>query len=201
MNIFISSYPPLGQVSVVEKVTTFFTVAIEVKPDHISNLCQASLWHSDGEDQNWLEECMSPWPNSSDPPIVLHASKKQQIYGQIFFTAMLDIKLIKRFTIKFRNSPDQPWNWSRDLSGISDGIIILKHISLEKDTSDDLRYYIPGLSPLLQSNKSAGKYIGMVLWSIEASIEAARKDKSRWKTINFGMPWGKMGFLRYLKSR
>jgi hypothetical protein len=196
MKAYISTYPPLGQVTQIDKTTSVFTALLEVDESRASDQWQISLWHSEGKE--WREVPMDPVRSLAAHPTVLQASKSSfgVSLARLYFTTPLVIHLPTNFTIKFRGSPDQSWKWVKDHQGTTDGIVMLKTVTDQEAISSDLGDYIEGLNPILKSKNYRSQSPGTTLWSVEAPVEAAAGAKSTFKDIKFGLPWGEGKFLR-----
>lgn len=197
MKAYISTYPALGQVSLVEKTTSVFTTLLEVDESRASDPWQVSLWHSEG--QEWREVPMEPLKETSAHPAVLQA--KKSTFGipliPLYFTTPLAIHPPTNFTIKFRGSPNQSWKWVKDHQGSLDGTVILKLTTSQHAISSNLGDYFEGLNPVLKSRNCRSQSPGTTLWSVEAMVDAADGAKSEFANIKFGLPWGKGNFSRW----
>lgn len=196
MKAYISTFPALGQVTQIEKHTTVFTALLEVDESRVSDPWQVSLWHSDGKE--WREVPMEPSMKASNHPTTLQKSANH--FGsplkKLYFTTPLAIHLPTSFTIKFRNGSSQGWKWVKDHQGNTDGIVLLKSVTSQDAISSNLGDYVEGLNPDLKSTNHRSQSPGTTLWSIEASVEAADGEKSTFKDIKFGLPWGTGKFSR-----
>lgn len=194
MKVYISTYPPLGQVTQIDKRTTVFTALLEVDESRAKDKWQLSLWHSEGKE--WREVPMDPLINAEARPTMLQKSKLGTGLTHLYFTTPLAIHLPTNFTIKFRGSSDQSWKWVRDHQASTDGIVMLKTVTGQDAISSELGDYIQGLNSALKSKNYRSQSPGTTLWSVEASIEAADGEKSTIKDIKFGLPWGSGKFSR-----
>jgi hypothetical protein len=196
MKAYISTYPPMGQVTQIDQSTSVFTALLEVDKSRAADLWQVSLWHSEGKE--WRECPMDPVRNASAHPTSLQSAKP--VFGsslhRLYFTTPLAIHLPTNFTIKFRNGSDQSWKWAKDHQGTQDGVVMLKAVTSQYAISRSLEDYIEGLNPVLDSKNYRSQSPGTTLWSVEAPIEPADGEKSSIKDIKFGVPWGQGKFLR-----
>ncbi|KAI6714138.1 hypothetical protein JHW43_003359 [Diplocarpon mali] len=197
MLAYISTFPALGQVTQIEKPTTVFTALFEVDPGRVSDLWQVSLWHSDGED--WREVPMNPVTKAAARPTELQIAKASDVPGlaKLYFTTPLAIHLPTNFTIKFRAGPEDAWKWVKDHQGTTDGTVVLSTVTSQDFISSDLGDYITGLNPILKAKNYRSQSPGTTLWSVEAPIEGADQEKSAFKNIEFGLPWGSGKFSRW----
>jgi hypothetical protein len=196
MKAYICTYPPLGQVTQIDKSTTVFTALLEVDESRASDPWQLSLWHSEGK--QWQEVPMDPLRTVEAHPTVLHGSKtsSEPALTRLYFTTPLAIHLPTNFTIKFRGGADQSWKWVKDHQGTADGIVMLKSVTSQDAISSDLGDYVQGLNPILKSKNYRSQSPGTTLWSVETLVEAADGEKSRIQNIKFGLPWGQGKFSR-----
>lgn len=196
MKAYISTHPPLGQVTQIGQSTSVFTALLEVDESRATDAWQVSLWHSEGKE--WRECPMDPVRNLSAHPTTLQASKPA--FGsplhRLYFTTPLAIHLPTNFTFKFRNGSDQSWKWVKDHQGTQDGIVMLHSVTSQDAISSNLEDYIEGLNPVLHSKNCRSQSPDTTLWSVEATIEPAAGEKSTIKDIKFGLPWGQGKFLR-----
>jgi hypothetical protein len=196
MKAYICTYPPLGQVTQIDKSTTVFTALLEVDKSRASDSWQLSLWHSEGK--HWQEVPMDPVRSVEAHPTSLQASNSatEPALTHLYFTTPLAIHLPTNFTIKFRGGAQQSWKWVKEHQGTQDGIVMLKSVTSQDTISSELGDYVQGLNPVLKSKHYRSQSPGTTLWSVEASIEAADGEKSRISNINFGLPWGQGKFSR-----
>jgi len=196
MKAYISTYPALGQVTVIEKTTKLFTALLEIDEGRASDPWQVSLWHSDGKE--WREVPMEPLTKVAAQPVALQAVRDS--FGhpltRLYFTTPLAIHLPTNFTIKFRGSPDQSWKWVKDHQGTLDGTVILKTVTSQDALSSNLGDYFEGLNPELTYKNYRSQSPGTTLWSVEASVNPADGAKSTLEDIKFGLPWGAGKFSR-----
>ncbi|KAF4635078.1 hypothetical protein G7Y89_g3021 [Cudoniella acicularis] len=197
MKAYISTFPALGQVTQIDKITTIFTALLEVDESRASHPWQISLWHSDGE--QWREVPMDPLRNTSSHPVALQPAmiNSGASLTRLYFTTPLAIHLPTNFTIKFRSGPDQAWKWVKDHQGTFDGIVIMKTVTSQTAISSNLEDYVEGLNPILKAKNYRSQSPGTTLWAVEAPIDAADGDKSTIKEIKFGLPWGAGKFTRW----
>ncbi|TVY18474.1 putative galactinol--sucrose galactosyltransferase 6, partial [Lachnellula arida] len=197
MKAYISTFPTLGQVTQVDKHTTVFTALLEVDESRAKDPWQLSLWHSEGKE--WREVPMDPLSNASSHPTALQ--KPNSLFGsaltKLYFTTPLAIHLPTTFTIKFRSSSDQSWKWVRDHQGTQDGTVMLKSVTSQDALSSNLGDYVEGLNSELKAKNYRSQSPGTTLWSVDASIAAAEGEKSTFKDIKFGIPWGTGKFSRW----
>jgi hypothetical protein len=196
MKAYICTYPPLGQVTQIDKSTTVFTALLEVDKSRASDSWQLSLWHSEGK--QWQEVPMDPVRSVEAHPTSLRASNSaaEPALTHLYFTTPLAIHLPTNFTIKFRGGAEQSWKWVKDHQGTQDGIVMLKSVTSQDAVSSELGDYVQGLNPVLKSKHYRSQSPDTTLWSVEASIEAADGEKSRISNIKFGLPWGQGKFSR-----
>lgn len=196
MKAYICTYPPLGQVTQIDKTTTVFTALLEVDDSRASDPWQLSLWHSEGK--QWQEVPMEPLRTVDAYPTTLQSSKvsSEPALTRLYFTTPLAIHLPINFTIKFRGGADQSWKWVKDHQGTADGTVMLKSVTSQDAISSDLGDFVQGLNPILKSKNYRSQSPGTTLWSVETSVEAADGENSRIQNIKFGKPWGEGRFSR-----
>ncbi|KAH8816375.1 glycoside hydrolase family 36 protein [Xylogone sp. PMI_703] len=199
MKAYICSYPPLGQVTPIDKSTDVFTALLEVDESRATSPWQVSLWYSEGVE--WKERPLTPVKSETTCSQSLQAPETTANLGlkKLYFTTPLAVHSPTKFTIKFRSGPEEPWKWVHDHQGIGDGVILLKSISAQDSVSggQSLNHYIEGLNPSFKVENCRSQSPGTTLWSVEASIEPAVGESSVIKDVVFGLPWGKGKFLRW----
>ena len=196
MKAYISTYPPLGQVTQVDQSTSVFTALLEVDASRAAHSWQISLWHSDG--QEWRECPMDPITDVAARPTTLQASVPAfgSLLHCLYFTTPIAIHLPTNFTIKFRTASNHPWKWLKDHQGTQDGVVMLKTVTSQNDISSNLKDYIEGLNQVLDSKNYRSQSPGTTLWSVEALIQPADGEKSNITDVKFGLPWGQGKFSR-----
>jgi len=193
MLAYISTFPALGQVTPIEKSTSFFTALLEVDESRVNDHWQISLWHSEGKE--WHEVPMDQSLKSSSHPTCLQLPSNSGL-RKLYFTTPLAIHLPTTFTLKFRNGPNGSWKWVKDHQGSNDGIVMLKTVTSQDAISSKLTDYIENLNPALQTKNHMSQSPGTTVWSVEAPVAAADGTKSKFEDIKLGVPWGSGKFSR-----
>jgi hypothetical protein len=196
MKAYISTFPPLGQVTEIDHSTSLFTALLEVDESRAADAWQISLWHSEGEGKEWREVPMDPVKNASSHPTSLESPKITSNLRKLYFTTPLAIHLSTTFTIKFKNHSDQSWKWVKDHQGVADGIVMLKTVTSKDAMSANLSDYVANLNPSLRTKNHLTQAPGTTLWEVEFEVPAAQGDKSAISDIKFGLPWGYGKFSR-----
>lgn len=192
MKAVITSYPPLGQVTLVEGATTTFIVLLETDKSRATDAWGVSLWYSQGEE--WREQELNLVDENVDLPLVIQIPVGTSSH-HLYFITTVDIVSSMSFTIKFRSAPDQPWEWVKDQQMALDGIVLSK-TKISKSRTEDLDDLIKDLNPIVKATKVLSQSPDTSVWSVTAPVEAADVEKSAMVNIKFGLPWaGKI--LRY----
>jgi hypothetical protein len=195
MKAFISTYPALGQVTLIDHNTSVFTALLEVDESRASEKWQVSLWHS--EEKEWREVPMDPVRNPTAQPATLQSKNLSGLgLHRLYFTTPLAIHLPTSFTIKFRNGTDSSWKWVKDHQKSQDGIVMLKTVTSQDSISSNLEDYIHNLNPALETKNFRSQSPGTTLWSVEAKTKSADGEISNIQDIKFGLPWGHGKFSR-----
>ncbi|EPE27416.1 (Trans)glycosidase [Glarea lozoyensis ATCC 20868] len=197
MKAYISTFPALGQITLIDKNTTIFTALLEIDSSRASEPWQISLWHSEGS--QWQEVPMDPLRDEKAQPTALQPSMKSEDghLTRLYFTTPLAIHLPTSFTVKFRSSPDHAWKWVKDHQGTFDGTIIMKSVTSQDAISSELKDYVEGLDPAFKTKNYRSQSPGTTLWTVEVPVEAADGEKSTIKEVKFGLPWGQGKFSRW----
>ncbi|KAI0169148.1 glycoside hydrolase family 36 protein [Hypoxylon sp. FL1284] len=192
MHTKISSYPPLGQVTQLgEDSTSFrFLALLEVGSEHAKDPWEVAVWHSSATG-DWVETLLSPI-SGTDSPFSLQSISPSRTF--LYFCGP-DIHSSLQFTLKFRNSRNQPWRWSREVSGIADGVVLITPPTPSNDAQTSLSDVIHGLNPDLKVEGAASQTPRTQLWTINADVGPSQDDCSAYTDIELGTPWG--GSLRY----
>lgn len=192
MRFLLSSHPPVGQVTQVASREVLFRAILEVDQTRASKPWQVALWHChDGGGGDWAESALVPTPSGSEPCVLqsLDAS-----LARLHFSASFPVDPPLRFTLKFREAPDQEWRWVRDVHGIDDGVVIGTTGPAQGDVNEGPEDIIHGLDPSVKVKSAPSQCPGTQLWTFEATVRGADGDTSSSSDIELGLPWG--GFLR-----
>ncbi|KAI1077419.1 glycoside hydrolase family 36 protein [Whalleya microplaca] len=191
MSPTISSYPPLGQVTQLKHDAVDFVALLEVEETHAGDPWEVAIWHcSTGSE--WEEKLLSP-VSHGDSPFSLQAASTSNTL--LYFQSRISVSSPWRFTLKFRNGPDQTWNWVCEEQGIADGVVVINPEQLRNKQQSELSSIIQGLNPDLKVRGAASQVPRTELWTVEASIGPADDDHSAYADVELGTPWG--GALRY----
>jgi hypothetical protein len=188
MKAYLSTFPSLGQVTVIDESTRNFTAVLEVDEARASEPWQVSLWHSDGGE--WHEVPLERVESSTTVHTTLQTSDSGSGLTKISFRAALPNTLPMNFTVKFRNGEDQTWKWARDHQGSGDGLVVLKSVTSQNAISGSLGDYVEDLNPSLEFTNHRSQSPGTTVWTVELPIEAASGEVPTVKDVRFGVPWG-----------
>ncbi|ROW14847.1 hypothetical protein VPNG_03820 [Cytospora leucostoma] len=190
MGATVSTWPPLGQLTQVQKARVAFIAVLEVPVDQAKQPWEVALWHSTGEGSDWTETILSPTQKTTSTLQQPNGSiSRSEFEGDISVQSLLD------FTVKFRSGPDQPWRWIRDEQGLGDGIVILSSDLTTSALPDDFGGILQGHDPNLTVKSIQSQCPGTRLWALKATVQGATGDDSTFADINLGLPWG--GFLKW----
>ncbi|KAI1103611.1 glycoside hydrolase family 36 protein [Jackrogersella minutella] len=192
MEVNISSYPPLGQITQLKDKSFQFIALLEVENDLIDNPWEVTVWHS-SVDGDWSETPLSLIPDDDDYSLLPHANKPSNTL--LYFRAPFFVPSSINFTLKFRNGHDQPWKWSGDISGSTDGVVIFNPANPLLRMAVNLSDIIHGLNLELSVKPTASQTPNTQLWTINAGVSPAEDDRSTYADVELGTPWG--GALRY----
>lgn len=196
MEATITSYPPLGQVTLINESMAAFVILLETDPSRASNLWEVSLWYSFGE--AWQESCLKPHSESPNNLLSTLQTSAGVALHRLYFRVDLEISRAMVFTVKFRSGPDQTWKWVKDHQGSLDGTILSKS-KIPVTQSGNLSDYVEDLNPILETRKVISQSPNTTVWSITAPVSAANGEESAIVDLKFGLPWaGKI--LRYVNG-
>lgn len=193
MKTYISTFPPLGQVSLVDQDTTNLTALLEVDESRASDPWEVLLWHL--ENGEWQGTPLVRSQDVSKHPTYLRGER--QAAAHLYFVTHDAIPLPRSFTVKFRPAPDQSWRWAKDHQGIQDGSVVLRTVTAQEAISTSLGDYIEHLNPELKYTNHRSQSRGTTLWEVSASVPAASSEQSTFVDVSFGLPWGGGKFSRY----
>ncbi|RNJ54085.1 hypothetical protein D7B24_000942 [Verticillium nonalfalfae] len=166
MEAIIQSYPPLGQVTQVQRGLISFSVILEVPQARQEEPWQVSLWGS-SDAADWVETPTSLLPPETAPTAL---GSSTEGVARLFFNAVIDAQASLQFTLKFRHGEDEPWRWTRDELGLNDGHVIVNTSSVR----NGLPWYGPGNPGL---HRDMGKHL--VLLAISGLNNVAAMFQSR----------------------
>lgn len=191
MGASVSVYPPLGQVTQVQKENIQVTALLEVPTDQAQQSWEVALWHSTGGSQDeWVETPLLPTEKTPSTLQNIDSSVSRS-----WFSGQLSVQSLINFTVKFRSGSDQEWRWSRDEQGFSDGTIVVNTTTTTSALPDDFSEILQGYDSGISVRSTQSQCPGTRLWTIETHVEPAKGDDSTFTDVTLGVPWG--GFLRY----
>jgi hypothetical protein len=186
MEAIITSYPPLGQVTLVDGTTIAFTVLLQTDKSGVSNRWEVSLWHSGVNE--WRESPLKS-VTSSDANIPMLSQASNDVHAhRLYFTVSVEVISPMSFTMKFRTAPDQPWRWVKDYQGTIDGTVLSK-FKFHKTRTEDLNDLIKNLNPIVEAKQVLSQSPDTTVWSATVPVPAADGEKSRMIDVCFGLPW------------
>lgn len=188
MGAAISVWPPLGQVTQVQRGNVGFIALLEVPTDQAKQPWEVALWHSAGGD--WNETILSP---AERTPSTLQTPNDSVV--RTWFQGVVPVNSLINFTVKYRSGSEQEWRWIRDEHGVGDGTVVLSSNQTTEALSDDFNKILKGYDPSISVKPCQSQCPGTRLWALEASVEAAKGEDSTFVDFNLGLPWG--GFLRW----
>ncbi|KAG6290122.1 hypothetical protein E4U46_002036 [Claviceps purpurea] len=185
MKALIQSYPPLGQVSVVQTGSQSLIVVLEVSADQEHDPWEASLWMSVDEEE-WHEVILARSEDDLKPQML---QKQFATRKFLYFSCRICLRKCAKFTIKFRSSSEQAWRWAHD-EGLDDGSILLNSPGFTSG-----RLQIPDLNVEWEVTSKISQSPGTRLWSLQCPIKGSTGNDSSVRNVDVGTPWG--SFLRW----
>ncbi|RAL62192.1 hypothetical protein DID88_002676 [Monilinia fructigena] len=182
MRAYISTYPPLGQLTAIANInqsdasTIFVTALLEVDESRVTEPWEVSLLFLDGDQEaesvygkdKWAESQMKPIEKKDSLPTILQTVAPLGL-RRLYFKTSLPSHLPTKFTIKFRSNSNESWKLVKDHQGTQDGTIILRTVTAQENISNSLSDYVKG----------------------------ANGKESTIKDIEFGLPWGQDKLARW----
>ncbi|KAH6853927.1 glycoside hydrolase superfamily [Chaetomium sp. MPI-CAGE-AT-0009] len=193
MSAFISTYPPLGQVTQLEDGDVTFHAVLEIPSELKAEPWQLAFWYLNGDGSEWIE--VEGIPSQLDAqPTDLHEPVGST--ARLYFTAKLAIHSSLNFTVKFRQrNRDEEWRWARDEQHSDDGVVVINLKPTHEGDPEELPDLIRNLNPDLKWKSHMSQAPRTRLWSIEAGVEGAKEHESTFHQTPVGIPWGR--FLRW----
>ncbi|RYP89766.1 hypothetical protein DL770_004108 [Monosporascus sp. CRB-9-2] len=187
----VACFPPLAQVTQLHSDAVSFIILLQVDEENANDPWELSIWHSSTS----LEWSESPGAQISinDSPTTLQEPNSS--ITNKYFHATVHASSPLKFTIKFRNSPDQSWRWVRDELGVDDGTVVITPENYRDPGTTNLSDVIADLNQDLKVRPGMSQTPDTELWTIEADIAPAQDEKSAYANIELGTPWG--GPLRW----
>lgn len=179
----VQSYPPLGQVTVVQTRNTSLTIVLEVTAHREKEPWEASLWTSVDEGE-WREVKLGRTEGHLEPQML---QKQPAASTFLYFSGHLSLRKSAKFTVKFRSSADKAWRWIRNEEGLDDGTILLQSPGLLSDSSQPR---IPDLNSEWEVISEISQSPGTRLWSLQCPIQGSTGKDSSVRDIEVGTPWG-----------
>ncbi|KAF7887994.1 uncharacterized protein EAF01_011148 [Botrytis porri] len=195
LKAYISTYPPLGQLTTVPDHTKVVTALLEVDESRATESWEVSLLYSSNGDQ-CEESLMESIEKTDSQPKVLQTVAPLGLH-QLYFKTSLPARLPTNFTVKFRSNSSQSWKLIQDHQGTPDGRIVLKTITSQENISSNLSDYVQDLNTSLEVKNYRSQCPGTTLWSVQVPIEGAVGKESTVKDIKFGLPWGQDKLARW----
>lgn len=187
MKVCIQSYPPLGQVTLVQGNEVTLTCVLEIPSFRAIEPWEVSLWHSvDGSE--WKSVGLLGMESSQTPQSLQELSDST---SRFYFSTTLSLKRSIQFTVRFRHGSGEEWRWIRDEQGLKDGSVVKTAASI---ISDQLLELIPDLNPEWTVSSRVSQSPGTLLWALETQISPVKEDNSTYRDVEIGTPWG--SFLR-----
>jgi hypothetical protein len=187
MKVVAASYPPLGQVSVLQGPEIKFTVILEVPYSSGNESWDCAIWHST-DDEPWAEVPCSVVQKDSTSVLLQDEPASS---SWLYFSASLSTTQVCSFTVKFRSGQSQPWRWMREEVGMGDGIVIVQPTRcFTSNPLEDLSDIMKNLNPRWAVRSRVSQTPGTRLWSLSATVGEAQGDKSTEEDIHLGLPWG-----------
>lgn len=183
MRIRLQTYPPLGDITIVNHNKIPFRIVLDVPYRWRDEPWEAVLWHSTGG-RDW---CGTPLSQLDDITSPLSIHNSDPATTRLHFGADIYLHSKFQFTVKFRHGIQGTWVWAKEALGHEDGQVI--ELTMEH-LSDNIKDVIPDLESSWKSTSLLSQAPRTRLWSIEHDIEAARNDKPSTQAIKVGTPWG-----------
>ncbi|KAL4982948.1 glycoside hydrolase superfamily [Aspergillus falconensis] len=186
MPVQLTCYPPLGKVTCLEPDKIRFTVLIEPASQH---QWEIQIWHNIGLSQ-WAALPLSEIPSTALPAL---SSRQDPGYRGVFAGDISRPQAgTARFTVRYRESPDEEWRWANKEQDHRDGelVFVSRHLTSELAASSAQNFakYFDNLSPDVQIEVRKSEAPGAALWSVSGLVEGARDGHSGIVRLPLGVP-------------
>ncbi|KAL5043245.1 hypothetical protein BDW71DRAFT_188246 [Aspergillus fruticulosus] len=186
MPVQLTCYPPLGKVTCLEPDKIRFTVLIEPASQH---QWEIQIWHNIGLSQ-WAALPLSEIPSTALPAL---SSRQDPGYRGVFAGDISRPQAgTARFTVRYRESPDEEWRWANKEQDHRDGelVFVSRHLTSElaASSAQDFAKYFDNLSPDVQIEVRKSEAPGAALWSVSGLVEGARDGHSGIVRLPLGVP-------------
>ncbi|KAJ5757936.1 uncharacterized protein N7511_006630 [Penicillium nucicola] len=211
----VTSYPPLGQLTNIRRseddaVSIELSFAPMCLEHQLASLLENECWDA----QIWHNITNSEW--TALPLLECQSEQTRQLNGidssHHYHRHVRSAKISlpgtgghAQFTVRFRTSPDEEWQWANQKHAVSDGEIV--YCSMDSglchsaDTGpsarsplEEIAKYITNFSDKLQIQPRRSEAPGSKLWDISGGIDPSQEGKSNIKYVTLGTP---LSVLRY----
>ncbi|KAL4733549.1 glycoside hydrolase superfamily [Aspergillus similis] len=186
MPIQLTCYPPLGKVTCLKTEKIRFTVLIEPASQY---QWEVQIWHNIGVSE-WAALSLSECPPTAVPAL---SSREDPGYRGVFAGEIfLPQSGTARFTIRYREAPDEEWRWANKEPDHQDGelVFISHHLGSElaASSAQEFANYFDNLSSDIQVEVRKSEAPGAALWNVSGSVEEARDGHSGIVRLPLGVP-------------
>jgi hypothetical protein len=143
-----------------------------------------AIWHNFNHPDRWESLQLQ----SNDGLHLTQLANSGEARRQCFTTDLTGFPKHGRsvsFTVTFRSSEDESWQWANDSFSTSDGHIVYQPAALP---SDELTHYITDLPPYLQIQKEQSETPQTLLWSLTSPVNPASGQTSGYSNNKLGKP-------------
>ncbi|CAK1354255.1 unnamed protein product [Cercospora beticola] len=195
-DLYISTtvWPPLGQATIVPKDEDGVTFTVLLEHSQPTSLIgpdppQVIIWHNHGGEHDW-EELPLALAAESDELLLLNRPSERDLV-KIWYTGHLPGTpkhgQATSFTIKYRLSQDQDWQWIKDVTGVGDGQLNYQNNEFQKHSTYDLKHWFSGLSGDIQVQSERPDTDNTHLYSLTAPVVPAYKQDSGYQHHQLGV--------------
>ncbi|KAL5341340.1 glycoside hydrolase superfamily [Aspergillus crustosus] len=200
MAVIVTSYPPLGQVTSLADDKIKFTVLLE--SDGPQEDFEVQVWNDIGvPEEEWSALPLVKSSSTTIPDLSsgqeLGTGKRSVYWGEINHLESSSLPGTGtgtaggRFTIRFRERPEDEWWWANREQGLGDGEVIFTSTHLDSEvrsSTEDFEKYFDNLSPDVEVESRKSESPGAALWHLSGSVEAAREGESGLLSLPLGVP-------------
>ncbi|QIW97208.1 hypothetical protein AMS68_002726 [Peltaster fructicola] len=190
VHLNLTCTPALGQATTIpsDQHSVKFVVCVETSASEVlrGQEPQIVIWHNHNGEHDWCELILRP----TQPLDVLLVGRQSREKAQLWYRGELSGSPkhahAVSFTLKARVGGH--WTWSRDATGLSDGVLLYNTQDYQKHAEHDFKQFFSGISSDIVVKSVTPDTANTLLYSLEAPVVAAQGDVSGSSQIRLGKP-------------
>lgn len=192
VHLNLTCVPALGQATVVPKDqhSIRFVVCIETSSAKVlrGEEPQVAIWHNHNGEHEWSELGLRPIKPLDAVLLVGRAEsgEKAHLWYEGELSGFPKHAHAVSFTLKARVGGD--WTWSRDATGLGDGILLYHTQDFQKHAEHDFKNFFSGTDSEVTVKSVRPDTASTLLYSLTAPVSAAEGKESGYAQICLGKP-------------